>query len=186
MINSSTEIIVNGLDLNRMRTALDSIKADGKGDIANPKFRAVVVWDSGYHSTAHITDGQRIISDEPKQYGGETMGATPEDLLLTAVGACLVNTYIAALSAARIHVEFLRINVSGRVNFRTAFGLEAGTPGYEGIKIVVDIQADAPEEKVTALMKQVFPAAPIPDTIMRPVPIDVEIVHHAESTVMAY
>jgi hypothetical protein len=31
-------------------------------------------------------------------------------------------------------------------------------------------------------MEKVFPTAPIPDTIMRPVPIDVEIVHHAEAT----
>jgi len=182
MTHSTTDIIVNGLDLNRMRAALDSIKADDKGDIANPGYRATVVWDSGYHSTTHTTDGQMVISDEPKRYGGEEMGTTPEDLLLAAVGACLVNTYMAALSAAHIHVESLRMNVSGRVNFRTAFGLEAGTPGYENIKIVVDIQTDAPAEKVTALMEKVFPTAPIPDTIMRPVPINVEIVHHTETT----
>ena len=182
MINSTTDIIVNGLDLKRIWAALDSINADYKGDIANPGYRATVEWDSGFHSTTHTTDGQVVLSDEPKRYGGEEMGATPEDLLLAAGGACLGNTYIAALSAARIHVESLRMNVSGRVNFRTAFGLEAGTPGYENIKIVVDIQTDAPEEKVIALMEKVFPTAPIPDTIMRPVPIDVEIVHHAEAT----
>lgn len=182
MANSTPNIIVNGLDLTQTHVILDSIKADTKGDIATPQFRATVVWDSGYHSTTHVTDGQVVIADEPKRYGGEEMGVTPEDLLLAAVGSCLVNTYIAALSAARINVESLRLDVSGRVNFRTAFGLEAGTPGYEDIKIVVDIQTDAAEEKVTALMEKVFPTAPIPDTIMRPVPVKVEIVHHAEET----
>lgn len=182
MTNSTHNIIVNGLDLTRTHVILDSIKTDNKGDIAAPQFRVTVVWDSGYQSTTHATDGQVIIADEPKRYGGEEMGVTPEDLLLGAVGSCLVNTYIAALSGARINVESLRLNVSGRVNFRTAFGLEAGTPGYEDIKIVVDIQTDAPEEKVTALMQKVFPTAPIPDTIMRPVPVKVEIVHHSEET----
>ncbi|SEF75300.1 OsmC family protein [Nitrosomonas ureae] len=181
MTNSTTSIIVNGLDFNRIRTVLDSIKVDGQGDIANPKFQATVVWDSGYHSTARVTDGQTVISDEPKRYGGEEVGVTPEDLLLAAIGSCLVNTYIAALSAAPINVEFLRINVSGRVNFRTAFGLETGAPGYDAIKVVVDIQTDAPTEKVTKLMEKAFPAAPIPDTIMRPVPVNVEIVHHSEA-----
>lgn len=177
---TTTSIVVNGLDFNRMRTVLDSIKADGQGDIANPRFQTTVVWDSGYHSTARATDGQAVISDEPKRYGGEEIGVTPEDLLLAAVGSCLVNTYIAALSAARINVESLRINVSGRVNFRTAFGLEAGAPGYETIRVAVDIQTDAPTDKVSELMKRVFPTAPIPDTIMRPVPIEVQIVHHSE------
>ncbi|PXW86901.1 putative OsmC-like protein [Nitrosomonas sp. Nm84] len=184
MINSTNDITVNGLDFNRMREVLDSIKADSQGDIANPRFQTTVVWDSGYHSTACVTDGQSIISDEPKRYGGEEVGVTPEDLLLAAVGSCLVNTYIAALSAARINVGFLRINVSGRVNFLTAFGLEAGAPGYEAIKIAVDIQTDAPTEKVTELMEKAFPAAPIPDTIMRPVPIKVEIAHHLEEKAM--
>ncbi|GKS70260.1 osmotically inducible protein C [Nitrosomonas sp. PY1] len=180
MINLATNIVVNGLDSNRMRAVLDSIKADSQGDIANPRFQTTVAWDSGYHSTARVTDGQSVISDEPKRYGGEEVGVTPEDLLLAAIGSCLVNTYIAALSAAHINVEFLRINVSGRVNFRTAFGLEAGAPGYEAIKIAVDIQTDAPTKKVTELMEKAFPAAPIPDTIMRPVPINVDIVHHSE------
>lgn len=184
MANPTTNITVNGLDFNRMQAVLDSIKTDGQGSIAHPRFQATVVWDSGYHSTARVTDGQTVISDEPTRYGGEEVGVTPEDLLLAAVGSCLVNTYIAALSAARINVESLRINVSGCVNFRTAFGLEVGAPGYEAIKIAVDVQTDAPTERVTEIMEKAFPTAPIPDTIMRPVPVNVEIAHSSEVKVV--
>lgn len=179
--NTNTVDIVNGLDLRQTRATLDLIRKDRQGDIATPEFRATVVWDSGYHATTHVTDGQVVIADEPKRYGGEEMGVTPEDLLLTAVGSCLVATYIAGLSAAHINVEFLRLSVSGRVNFRTAFALEPGTPGFEDIKVVADIQTDAPEEKVTALLEKLLKTAPIPDTIMRPVPLKVEIVHHSEA-----
>ncbi len=184
MSHSATKVTVNGLDLSQIHAPPDSVKVDDKGGIVCSRFRAAVVsivWDNSYHSTARTTEGQIIISDKPKCYGGEEAGPTPEDLLLAAVGASLVNTYITALSAAYINVESLKINVSGRVNFRTVLGLETHKSGYDSIQIVVDIQTDAPEDKVTALMMEVFPTAPIPDTILRPVPINVDIIHHAET-----
>ena len=108
------------------------------------------------------------------------MGVTPQDLLLTAVGHCLAATYIGGLSAARINVESLRLHVSGRVNFRAAYGIEPGNPGFEDIKVTVEIQTDASQKEVTVLLKKLERTAPIPDTIMRPVPVNVEIHHYSE------
>ena len=67
-----------------------------------------------------------IIGDEPVRYGGEGMGVTPQDLLLTAVGHCLTATYIGGLSAARVNNGILQLHVSGRVNFRAAYAIESG------------------------------------------------------------
>lgn len=114
------------------------------------------------------------------------MGITPQDLLLTAVGHCLAATYIGGLSVARINVESLRLHVSGRVNFRAAFAIEPGNPGFEDITVVVEIQTDAPLDKVTALLKKLQQIAPIPDTIMRPVPVNIEIHHHSEQATMPH
>jgi uncharacterized protein YbjT (DUF2867 family) len=69
----------------------------------------------------------------------------------------------------------LRLDVSGRVNFRAAYGLEAANPGFESIRIAVDIQADSSPDKVKEVMDRLLKTAPIPDTIIRPVPLDVEI-----------
>lgn len=179
--NSNKDGIVNGINPKRAHAILDLIRNDTTGDIARPKYQTTVAWDSGYHATMHVTDGQVVLADEPQRYGGEGMGITPEDLLLTAVGSCLVATYIGGLSAASINVEYLRLSVSGQVNFRAAFAVESGSPGFEDIKVVVNLQTDAPEQKVIELLEKLYKTAPIPDTIMRPVPVNVEIFHHTEA-----
>jgi uncharacterized OsmC-like protein len=122
-----------------------------------------------------VTDGQEVTGDEPERYGGSGVGITPEDMLLTAVGHCLAATYIGGLSAAGIAVKSLQIDVSGRVNFRAAYGLEAANPGFEGIRVEVDIQADSSPDKVKEVLDRLLKTAPIPDTIIRPLPLDVEI-----------
>ncbi|MBL8497696.1 OsmC family peroxiredoxin [Nitrosomonas sp. JL21] len=177
----SNNDIVNGIDPKRAQAILNLVRNDITGDTAKPEFRTTVAWDSGFHATMHVTDGQVVLADEPHHFGGEGMGITPEDLLLTAVGSCLVATYIAGLSAASINVEYLRLSVSGRVNFRAAFAVEPGSPGFEDIKVVVDLQTDAPEKEVTQLLQKLYKMAPIPDTILRPVPVKVEINHHSDT-----
>lgn len=176
----TVKTIVNGINIEQSFAIKNQISEGGNGDIAKPRYQATVVWDSGYHTTSNVTDGQTIIGDEPPRYGGEGLGITPQDLLLTAVGHCLTASYIGGLSAARINVESLRVHVSGRVNFRAAFAVEPGNPGFEDINVMVEIQTSAPQEKVTALLEKLKATAPIPDTIMRPVPVNIEIHHRSK------
>jgi len=180
MTTMDTKNIVNGINIEQSFVIQKQISEDRDGSMAKPKYQATVTWDSGYHTTASVTDGQTVIGDEPPRYGGEGMGVSPQDLLLTAVGHCLAATYIGGLSAARINVESLRLHVSGRVNFGVAYAVAAGHPGFEDINIVVEVQTDAPQEKVTALLEKLKATAPIPDTIMRPVPVNIEIHHQSK------
>jgi uncharacterized OsmC-like protein len=166
---------VNGIDLDKLRATRDLIEADADGPFAHPRYESTIVWKNGYRTVSCATDGQEVVGDEPEQYGGSGDGITPEDMLLSAIGGCLVATYIGGLSAAGITVKSLRLDVSGCVNFRAAYGLEAANPGFESIRIAVDIQADSPPDKVKEIMDRLLKTAPIPDTIIRPVPLDVEI-----------
>jgi len=166
---------MNGIDVDRLRVTRNRIKADGDGPFAHPRYESTVVWKNGYRTVSCAMDGQEVIGDEPEQYGGNGSGMTPEDMLLSAIGGCLVATYIGGLSAAGITLKSLRLDVSGRVNFRAAFGLEATSPGFESIRVAVDIQTDSSPDRVKEIMDRLLKAAPIPDTIIRPVPLDVEI-----------
>jgi uncharacterized OsmC-like protein len=166
---------VNGLDLDRLRTTQDLIETDTDGALSRPRYQSTIVWNNGYRTVSRVTDGQEVTGDEPERYGGSGAGLTPQDLLLTAVGHCLAATYIGGLSAAGIAVRSLQINVSGRVNFRAAYGLEAANPGFESIGVEVDIRTDSSPDKVKEILDRLLKTAPIPDTILRPVPLDVEI-----------
>lgn len=166
---------VNGIDVGKLGATRDRIEADADGPFPNPRYESTVVWKNGYRTISCAMDGQEVIGDEPEQYGGKGSGMTPEDMLLSAIGGCLVATYIGGLSAAGITVESLCLDVSGRVNFRAVFSLEATNPGFESIRVAVDIQPDSSPGKVKEIMDKLLKTAPIPDTISRPVPLDVEI-----------
>jgi hypothetical protein len=70
--------------------------------------------------------------------------------------------------------------VSGKVNFLAAYGVEPGQAGFDRIKIDVDIDADASKDTIDGLLAKLFPSAPIPDTMIRPVPVEVAVWHIAD------
>lgn len=177
MNDSTTTLLINGLHPNGGREVQERIRADGDGDIARPRYRTSVQWASGYRTRTPVKSGAVLLGDEPRNYGGEDAGATPQELLLAAIGNCLAATYIGGLTAAGVTVDSLRIDVSGRVNFRAAFGVLPGAPGFESIEVQVNIDTKESAERIEGLLARLLPTAPIPDTIMRPVPLNVQIVH---------
>ena len=182
-MTNTTNIPLNGVNTQTVRAAQEQMRLDPQGEVARPKYAAKVLWQSGYRTEAQLSGGISLQGDEPVVYGGQGQGATPQDLLLAAVGHCLTATYVGGLSAAGIRVEQLEVEVSGRVNFRAAFGVEAGNPGFEQIEVQVTLKTDAPEERVDALLKKLLPTAPIPDTILRPVPLTVEVTYQPSEAV---
>jgi uncharacterized OsmC-like protein len=172
---TKTGLLINGIDTQRSKSIQESIRNDGQGDIARPRYQAIINWRSGYETEAEVAGDNTIQGDEPVAYGGNANGLSPQDLLLTAVGNCLAATFIGGLSTQGITVHSLKIAVSGRVNFRVAYAIERGSPGFEAIDVQVDIRTDSPREQVERLLTQLYPTAPIPDTILRPVPINLNL-----------
>ena len=177
MSDTQTTVTINGIPNGAGRAVQERIRADGDGYIARPLYQTSVQWVSGYRTRTQVKSGAIVQGDEPSTYGGEDTGATPQELLLAAVGNCLAATYVGGLSASGIRVNSLKLNVSGRVNFRAAYGVLPGAPGFEAIEVEVLLDADAPKDRLDALLAKLLPTAPIPDTIIRPVPFDVKIVH---------
>lgn len=177
MSDTPIQLSINGLPRSGGRAVQERIRADGDGDIARPRYATSVHWVSGYQTRTQVKSGAVLQGDEPSTYGGADLGATPQELLLAAIGNCLAATYIGGLTAAGIEVRSLQIDVSGRVDFRAAFGVMPGAPGFESIQVQVALDANAPQAQLDALLARLLPTAPIPDTISRPVPLDVRIEH---------
>lgn len=182
MSETTHSVTINGLLANAGREVRERIRADGDGDIARPLYTTSVQWTDGYQTLTKVKSGAVLQGDEPCAYGGAGLGATPQELLLAGIGNCLAATYIGGLSAAGVKVNRLVLDVSGRVDFRAAFGVTTGNPGFESIQVQVSIDTEAAPERVDALLAKLLPTAPIPDTIMRPVPLTVEVQHTGGAT----
>lgn len=168
---------LNGIDIAQVRLAQEEMRRDPEGAVSRPVHKAEIVWQDGYRTRTPVSGGAVIQGDEPAVYGGQGAGATPQDLLLTAIGHCLTATYVGGLTAAGIAVRSLKVSVSGRVNFRAAYGVEKGHAGFESIQVSVDVDADAAPARIDELLARLLPTAPIPDTIIRPVALTVELQH---------
>lgn len=164
-------LLINGIDVQRSKAVQQAIRDDGDGTLARPQYCAVIDWQSGYETVATVGGGQSVRGDEPVAYGGNAHGLSPQDLLLTAVGNCIAATFVGGLSAKGIEIKTLRIRVSGRVDFRVAYGVAPGVPGFGELDVAVDIATSVAHEQLEPLLRQLYPTAPIPDTIARPVPV---------------
>lgn len=182
MTETSNRVTVNGLQVNVVREIRERIRADGSGDVARPLYQTSVQWTKGYQTLTKVKSGAVLHGDEPCAYGGAGLGATPQELLLAGIGNCLAATYIGGLSAVGVQVNNLTLDVSGRVDFRAAFGVITGNPGFESIHVQVSINAEESPERIDALLAKLLPTAPIPDTIMRPVPLTVAVQHTGGAT----
>jgi len=107
-----------------MRQAQDEMRRDPDGAVAKPIHQVAIEWQQGYRTRTAVSGGEVIQGDEPTVYGGQGAGATPQELLLTPVGHCLTATYVGGLTAAGVAVRSMKVSVSGKVDFRAAYGRE--------------------------------------------------------------
>ena len=141
--------LVNGVDVNGVMDAIDRIAADP----ANGKveFRVKSYWKNGTRSE-HLVDsysigGQTvprrfaIASDEPLELLGTNTAPNPQELLMSALNACMMVGYVAGAAVRGIKLEKLEIETEGALDLRGFLGVdEAVIPGYPVINMIVRIK----------------------------------------------
>jgi uncharacterized OsmC-like protein len=164
--------ITNGVDASAVQAVVERFRADPPS--SDVPFGARVEWVDGYRTRA-VTPSAVVAGDEPVDLAGTGTAPAPEELLLSAVGQCLVVGIVGAVSARGTAIEHLSVSARGRVDLAVAYGLADGHPGFSAIELEVDLRADLPREELDALVRQALARAPIPSTVSRPVPVTVEL-----------
>jgi uncharacterized OsmC-like protein len=167
---------LNGIDLKKVEELRELVRRDHSA--AHPRYAANVRWLGGLRTEIKLAENRRLHADEPLNCAGENTAVSPEDLLLSAVGSCLTVAWISVLSARGITVRALDIELSGTVNFRGAYSVDDSPPGFEHLNIVVNLDTDASTEVVNGLRSKVAAISVIPDTILRAVPLEINVNQH--------
>lgn len=169
---------LNGIDLKKVEELRELVRRDENA--AHPRYAAKVHWLGGLRVEITLADNRRLYADEPLNCAGENTAASPEDLLLSAVGSCLTVAWISVLSTRGIAARSLDIALGGTVNFRGAYGVDDSPPGFEHLNIVVNLDTDASAEVIDGLRDKVAAISVIPDTILRAVPLEINVnqYHH--------
>ena len=169
MLDKTTRDNVNDIDLD----ALDETVAAIEKDAANGRveFSVKKEWAGqtrsettveGYRiGGAHIERRFKIIADEPCELLGTNTAPNPQELLMSAVNACMMVGYVAQASIRGIKLDACRIETQGELDLRGFLGLdESVPPGYRRINYRVTIEGNGTREQYEEIHAAVQATSP--------------------------
>jgi uncharacterized OsmC-like protein len=152
----STTTVINGIDLKALDETVDAINKDA--GCGNVQFRVKTDW-LGQTRSESTVDGYRIggeevartfkiIADEPHELLGTNSAPNPQELLMSAVNACMMVGYVAQASVRGIRLESCTIETQGELDLRGFLGLDDKVPaGYRRIDYLVTLKGDGTPEQ---------------------------------------
>lgn len=177
---------INGLDAQAAADTIAAMKADKT--LARFQFRAKNVWISGGENRSTIRDfygvGREDVSrteafvftnGEPPVLLGNNEGGNPVEFLLHALAGCVTTTFVLHAMARGITIRELSTQLEGDMDLQGLLGLdESVSPGYEEIRIKLNVKADCSDEELDDLLAYTERHSPVCNTVCRPVPVKIQ------------
>ena len=184
---------LNGLDTEQLVGTIEAIKA--QPELARFQFRNRNRWIDGGENRSTIQsfygvgqeDASRsepfeFINGEPPVLLGSNEGANPVEFLLHALAGCVTTTLVLHAAARGIRIESISTRMDGDIDLHGLLGLDDSvSPGYEQIRMKMDIKADCSDEELDKLLAYSRDHSPVCNTVCRPVPVVVERVTRASA-----
>lgn len=177
---------LNGVDTAALFATIGVVR--DQPELARFQFRTTTDWVDGTHSEgrfpgfygagqAHTHETETVVkADHPAVLVGRDRGPTPAELLLNALGACLM-AGIGNIAAARgIELRGVRCTVEGDVDLRGLLGIDDTVRnGFEGIRVVFTVDGDADADKLAALVAQSQKRSAVFDVVTNGTAVTVEV-----------
>ncbi len=177
---------LNGLPLTQMMETVALLKDDPS--MAQFQFRASNKWIDGGENRSMIQgfygagreDDSRDVpfeftNGEPPVLLGGNEGANPVEFLLHALAGCVTTTTVIHAAARGIKLTELSTELDGDMDLQGLLGLDEGVfPGYEQIRIKMNVKADCSDEELDDLLEFVRGHSPVCSTVCKPVPVVIE------------
>jgi uncharacterized OsmC-like protein len=180
-----TNRTVNGLDVDALAEVIRAIEKDpAKGQV---QFRVRSEWKGQTRSRSSVESytigGQEvhrhfaIDADEPFELLGRNTAPNPQELLMTALNACITVGYVAGAAVQGITLQKVEIETAGELDLRGFLGIDASVPpGYETIRYVVRLKGNGTPEQFRQIHETVMKTSPNYFNISRPIHIDAQLV----------
>ena len=176
----------NGVNTQALLDARDALS--GAPEAAQFSWRATTTWQNGTHSQTEVKGffglGEEqshkttfnFDADHPELFAAEDNGATPAELLLAALGSCLTAGVAAVAQHRDIQLNKVKGTIEGSMDVRGILGMDADIRnGFGTIKVHYDIDADADEDEIRALVAQSQKRSAVFDALTNPTNVHVEV-----------
>ena len=165
---------VNGINLEIGQKIIETVK--NNPEFGKTMWRARTVWKGGTKAESDIR-GFKVEMDEPPDLGGTDTAPNPVEMVLAALGSCLVVGY--SLNAAMLGIELQKIEIEleGDIDLPGFFGLPSDVlPGYTTVRAKVFLKSTAALEKLEEVHNRVVSTSPVGLTLSKSVNLDIELV----------
>ena len=182
MLSPIQRTIVNDVDVDALTTIVDEAKTNPCQ--ATLGFEVATRWTGQLRSESRfgpirmgngetIERSHTVLADEPEEILGSDEAPNPQELLLSALNACMTVGYVVGAAARGITLSQLEIQTRGTLDLRGFFNLsEDVPPGYPGLDYVVRIAGDGTAEQFEEIHREVQATSPNFDNLARAVRMD--------------
>ena len=157
-------------------------------EAAKFRWRASCKWKNGTHSTSSI-EGFHGLGEEqkhktefsfdvdhPEVFASEDLGATPIELVLVGLASCLTAGVAAVAQHRGIQLKSVEANLEGAMDIQGILGIDSDVRnGYDNIKVHFNIDADASQQQIEALVAQSQKRSAVYDCVTNPTNVTVQV-----------
>lgn len=144
---------------------VNRVEGDWNLDESEAQFQAIVKFDAG-EAILHC--------DSPPFMGGEGRAPGPLQYCIYGFTSCFASTFATMAAAAGVSLRGLRVTGESEVDFSRVFGV-ADEPVVREVRISLDVDADAPAEKLQELKDLALQRCPAIFCLTNPIPVKVEV-----------
>lgn len=141
-------------------------RIDGDWNIeGGPQFRAIVTFEKGKAT---------LEADQPTFLGGGGTMPGPMIYCLYGSASCYAATFATLAALEGIELKKLSIVAESSMDFSKVFGM-SNNPITEKVKFTINVESDAPAEKIRAIEELSKERCPAVYCLTQPIPLETEL-----------
>lgn len=169
----------NGVNVEALLGAREALSK--APEAAKFTWRASCQWIGGVHSRSTVESffglGEEqkhsrsftIDADHPPQFAAGDMGATPVEIVLSALASCLSAGVASVAQNRGIQLRSVKASVEGDMDLYGILGIDADVRnGFSAIRVKFVIDADATSDEIAAVVAQSQKRSAVFDIITNP------------------
>ncbi len=182
----TAKTVDNGVNVEALLGAREALTE--APEAAQFKWRATCEWRNGTHSTSsvegfyglgeehkHVSE-YKFDADHPEVFASEDKGATPVEFVLVGLAGCLTAGIAAVAQNRDIQLNSVKATLEAGMDIQGILGVDADVRnGFDGIKVHYDVDANASQEDIEALVAQSQKRSAVFDILANPTNVTVEV-----------
>ena len=180
------EAVDNGVNVEALLGAREALTQ--APEAAQFNWRATCQWAGGTHSRSSVNGffglGEEQFrdktfsfdTDHPAVFASDDNGATPVEYVMVGLAGCLTAGIAAVAQNRGIQLNSVKAVLEGKMDLAGILGIDSDVRnGFESVKVKFEVDADASQQEIDALVAQSQKRSAVFDALTNPTDVHVEV-----------